>query len=82
MSSDLLHRIASTTGARTFTTSTAGQLTQVYATLGSRLSYELAIGSQAGPLVILAVLLTLAAAALVLLGQHDPYDGLAPKRRH
>jgi Ca-activated chloride channel homolog len=80
-SGDLLRRIALTTRARAFTSTTAGQLTQVYATLGSRLSYELAIGSHAGPFVIVAVLLTLAAAALVLIGQRDPYDGLAAPRR-
>jgi len=77
---DLLDRIAATTGGRTFTTSSAGQLTQVYSTLGSRLSYELAIGSRAGAFVGLAVALTLLATALVLLGQRDPYDALAPRR--
>lgn len=73
-STDLLRRIAETTGARTFTTTSADQLTQVYESLGSRLSYELAVGSNAGPFVVLAVVLTLAAAALVLLDARDPYS--------
>lgn len=77
----LLRRIADATGARAFTTSTAGQLTQVYATLGSRLSYELAIGNDAGAFVIAAVVLAVGAAILMLLGQRDPYDALAAPSR-
>ena len=81
---DLLRQIAAATGAKTFTTSSAGQLTQVYASLGSRLSYELAVGDNAGPFLIAAVLLTLLAAALVLLDLRDPYAQPAPSklRRH
>ena len=40
--------IAQQTGAKTYTTRSAHELSQVYDTLGSRLSYELAIGNRAG----------------------------------
>ena len=69
----LLGQIAERTDAKTYTSSTAGQLTQVYDTLGSRISYELAIGSRAGSFVIVAVLMTLVAAAVLLLRVRDPY---------
>jgi Ca-activated chloride channel homolog len=79
---DLLGRIARDTGASAYTTRTADQLTEVYDTLGSRLSYELAIDTSAGPYVIAAVVLTLGAAALALTGLQDPYgEPRAPKRR-
>jgi Ca-activated chloride channel homolog len=70
---NLLGQIAEQTGAKTYTSSTAGELTQVYDTLGSRISYELAIGSHAGSFVIVAVLMTLIAAGLVLNRTRDPY---------
>ncbi|MGH2596574.1 MAG: VWA domain-containing protein [Actinomycetota bacterium] len=70
---DLLSRIAEKTDAKTYSTDTAGELTQVYATLGSRLSYELAIDSRAGPFVIAAVVMTLIAAAVTLSNPRDPY---------
>lgn len=73
-SSDLLQQIAETTGAKVFTAGSANELTQVYATLASQMSYELAIGNGAGPFVIVAVLLTFVSAALVLLGSRDPYS--------
>ena len=72
-SSDVLARIAQETGARAYTTQTADQLTQVYDTLGSRLSTELAIDESAGPYVIAAVAMTLIAAAVLLIGNRDPY---------
>jgi Ca-activated chloride channel family protein len=77
---DLLRQIASMTGAKSFTTSSADQLTQVYASLGSRLSYELAVGDNAGPFVIAAVLLTLIAVVLVLLDLRDPYEQPSPSK--
>jgi Ca-activated chloride channel family protein len=81
-SGGLLARIARETGASAYTTRTADQLTEVYDTLGSRLSYELAIDTSAGPFVIAAVAMTLVAAALALTGLRDPYaDPRAPKRR-
>lgn len=72
-SANLLTRIAERTGAKTYTSSSAGELTQVYDTLGSRISYELAIGSQAGSFVIVAVAMTLVAAAVLLFRARDPY---------
>jgi Ca-activated chloride channel family protein len=81
-STDLLTRIARETGATAYTTRTADQLTEIYDTLGSRLSYELAIDTSAGPFVIVAVVLTLAAAGLALTGMRDPYDERRkPKRK-
>lgn len=71
--SDVLARIAEETGAKAYTTQTADQLTQVYDTLGSRLSTELAIDESAGPFVIAAVAMTLIAAAVLLIGTRDPY---------
>ena len=71
--SDVLAAIAHETGARAYTTQTAGQLTQVYNALGSRLSTELAIDESAGPYVIAAIVMTLIAAAVLLVGTRDPY---------
>ena len=71
--SDVLARIAEETGAKAYTTQTAGQLTQVYNALGSRLSTELAIDESAGPYVIAAIVMTLIAAAVLLVGTRDPY---------
>ena len=71
--SDVLARIAQDTGAKAYTTQTADELTQVYDTLGSRLSTELAIDESAGPFVIAAVAMTLIAAAVLLIGNRDPY---------
>ena len=77
---DLLSRIAEKTDAKAYTTRTAGELTQVYDTLGSRLSYDLAIDSRAGPFVIAAVVMTLAAAVVTLSNPRDPYAQKDPKR--
>lgn len=71
--SDVLARIALETSAKAYTTQTADQLTQVYDTLGSRLSTELAIDESAGPYVIAAIAMTLVAAAVLLIGTRDPY---------
>ncbi len=71
--SDVLARIAEETGAKAYTTQTADQLTQVYDTLGSRLSTELAIDESAGPYVIAAIAMTLTAAGVLLIGTRDPY---------
>lgn len=72
-SPDVLGEMAESTGARSFTTSTSDQLTQVYDTLGSRLSSELAIDESAGPFVIAAVIMLLAATGLLVIGNRDPY---------
>jgi Ca-activated chloride channel family protein len=72
-SPDVLGEMAESTGGRSFTTSTSDQLTQVYDTLGSRLSSELAIDESAGPFVIAAVIMLLAATGLLLVGNRDPY---------
>lgn len=71
--SGVLAAIAEETGARAYTTQTAGQLTQVYDTLGSQLSTELAIDESAGPYVIAAMAMALIAAAVLLVGTRDPY---------
>jgi Ca-activated chloride channel family protein len=73
VSPDVLGEMAESTGARSFTTSTSDQLTQVYDTLGSRLSSELAIDESAGPFVIAAVIMLLAATGLLVIGNRDPY---------
>jgi len=67
----LLDSMAVRTRADTYTTRTSGELTSVYQKLGSRISSELAIGRSAGPFLIVAVLLALAAAAVLLLGLSD-----------
>lgn len=77
---DLLGRIAEKTDAKAYSTRTSGELTQVYDTLGSRLSYELAIDSRAGPFVIAAVVMTLIAAVVTLSHPRDPYAQKPAKR--
>lgn len=72
-STDVLGEMAELTGAETFTTSTSDQLTEVYDTLGSRLSTELAIDDSAGPFVVAAVVMLLAATGVLLIGNRDPY---------
>lgn len=63
---DLLTRLASATGGQGFTAQSAGELTSVYETLGSRLSYDLAAGSSAGPFMLLAALFALSAGGLAV----------------
>jgi len=72
-SADVLGEMATQTGAESFTTSTSDQLTEVYDTLGSRLSTELAIDESAGPFVVAAVAMLFAATGLLLVGNRDPY---------
>ena len=72
-STDVLGEMAERTGGESFTTSTSDQLTDVYDTLGSRLSTELAIDESAGPFVIAAVMMLLAATGVLLIGNRDPY---------
>jgi Ca-activated chloride channel homolog len=70
---DVLGEMAERTGAESFTTNTSDQLTEVYDTLGSRLSYELAIDDSAGSFVIVAVVMLLVASGVLLVGNRDPY---------
>jgi Ca-activated chloride channel family protein len=72
-SADVLGAMSERTGAESFTTSTSDQLTEVYDALGSRLSTELAIDDSAGPFVVAAVVMLLAATGVLLLGNRDPY---------
>jgi Ca-activated chloride channel homolog len=72
-SADILVEMATSTGAESYTTNTADQLTRVYDALGTRLSTELAIDESAGPFVIAAVVMLLAATGLLLVGNRDPY---------
>ena len=69
----LLREIAATTGARTFTASTAGALDEIYKNLGASLSVELKPGSNAGLFVALAVVMALSAASFVLLGSRPRF---------
>ena len=62
----LLRRIAESTGGQSSTATTADELTEVYDTLGVRLSGDLAVGSSAFPLLAAAVVLTLLAVILFL----------------
>jgi Ca-activated chloride channel family protein len=62
----LLERIANSTGGQSSTATTADELTEVYDTLGVRLSADLAVGSSALPLLAAAVVLTLLAVILFL----------------
>jgi Ca-activated chloride channel homolog len=62
----LLERIANATGGQSSTATTADELTEVYDTLGVRLSGELAVGSSAVPFLAAAVALTLLAVILFL----------------
>jgi Ca-activated chloride channel homolog len=57
----LLSRIATTTDARAFTAASAGQLTEVYQSLGSELSTDLAIAGSGTRFVALAAALAIAA---------------------
>ena len=67
-----LTQLAATTGGTVATASTAGQLSGVYRTLGTKLSTELKISSSAQLYVLLAVLLAVAAAVLVLVSNRSP----------
>lgn len=73
----LLERLASATGGESSTASTAGELTQVYDALGTRLSSDLAAGSSAVLLLFLTAVLTVGAIVLFLSGGR----ARSPKRR-
>lgn len=62
----LLMQIAATTQARAFTAKTSGQLTEVYASLGSELSSDLAIAGSGARFVVLGTVLALAAGISLL----------------
>jgi len=64
----LLEQLSTTTEGRSFSARSAGELTQVYQTLGAQLSYDLAVGGSARGFLLLAALLGVAAglAALVI----------------
>ncbi len=64
----LLDQIATGTGGESSTASTAGELTQVYDTLGAKLSSDLAAGSSAIPLLGLTAILAVGAIVLFLSG--------------
>ena len=69
----LLQQIADTTGATSSTAETAGQLTQVYQSLGSQLSTEVAVSNLGAYFMVAAVVLAVVAGALVLLASRSPY---------
>ncbi len=60
-SANLLQQMAESTGGQYLTAASSDQLTQVYETLGSNLSYDLAIGGSGTLYLILAVVLALLA---------------------
>jgi Ca-activated chloride channel family protein len=70
---ELLQQIADTTGAKSFTAQTASELSQVYGTLGSRLSYDLAVTNIGAYFVVAAVVLAVGAGVLTLLASR-PQD--------
>ena len=69
----LLEEVADRTDGQTFTAATSGELTEVYETLGSRLSVDLAISNSAALFVAVAVALALGAGASVLLTSRPQY---------
>jgi Ca-activated chloride channel family protein len=62
----LLQTIASDSGGSLSTAASAGELTEVYDTLGTRLTSELAVGSSATPLLAASIVLTALAVAMFL----------------
>lgn len=69
----LLTAMARTTGGTASTALTAAELEQVYATLGSQLSSELAIGGSGPLFIVLGVMFAVAAAVVLLLGNRSRY---------
>ena len=66
----ILQSIASGSGGALSTATSAGELSQVYETLGARLSSELTVGSSAMPLLAASVVLTaLAVGAFLGIGR-------------
>jgi len=66
VNTSLLGQIASTTDAKTFTATSAGQLTEIYGALGSELSTDLAIAGSGARFVALAAALAVAAGISLL----------------
>jgi Ca-activated chloride channel homolog len=64
----LLQQIAKATDGKTFTAATAGELNDVYSTLGSRLSYDLAISDFGAVFLVAATLLAIAAGVAAAIG--------------
>jgi Ca-activated chloride channel homolog len=62
----LLQTIAGDSGGSLSTAASAGELTDVYDTLGARLTSDFAVGSSAMPLLFASVVLTVLAAAMFL----------------
>jgi len=62
----LLQTIASDSGGSLSTAASAGELTEVYDTLGARLTSDLAVGSSATPLLAASIVLTALAVAMFL----------------
>lgn len=58
---DLLGSLAGATGAQEFTAQSSGELTGVYQTLGSRLTYDLAVGGSGRLFMLLGAALAVAA---------------------
>lgn len=71
---EVLRRMAETTGAETFTAGSAEELARVYSALGSRMSSTLVVGDQAGPFLVGTLILVLAAGALILTGSRERYE--------
>jgi Ca-activated chloride channel family protein len=69
----LLEDVANRTEGQTFTAVTTGELTEVYETLGSRLSVDLAISNSAALFVAIAVVLALAAGVSILFTSRPQY---------
>jgi Ca-activated chloride channel family protein len=63
---ELLATMARSSGGSLSTAATAGQLSQVYDSLGARLSSDLAVGSSAAPLLAASALLTALSVAMFL----------------
>lgn len=63
---ETLQGIAETSGGDTFTAETAGELTERFTTIGSRLSVDLEVQPNATPLVIAAIVLALVAGVLLV----------------
>jgi Ca-activated chloride channel family protein len=69
----LLQQIAEATDGRTFTAQTAGELNQVYETLGSRLSYDLAISHLGAVFLVAATVLAFAAGGVAIAASRRRY---------
>lgn len=74
---EVLRRMAETTGAETFTAGSAEELARVYSALGSRMSSTLEVGDHAGPFVVAASILLLLALVVILMGSREPYAAKA-----